>query len=315
LKNGNLITGEIKKLEYGLLTYKTDDISTLTVKWRDVMKLWSKETFEMTYSTGDTYFGSLDTTSNAREIVLVIGGTRLIIQMDSLVKIFQVKKSFLQRVDGSINAGFNYTRSSKVLKFSFSEDAGYTTFQHRVNLNSSSEITQQKISDSTDLTEKQDLNLSYYRYFKDRWFVVTFSGVEQNTGLGLDSRVQIGAGGGKELFQNNLNAINVLSGLIGNRERPTEGESTNNLEATAVIQYRIYKYSIPKVILSSSLGGFANLTDWGRLRASADLKVDFEFYKDFIFSISGYYDFDNKPASEGAAKYDWGLNTSVGYTF
>jgi hypothetical protein len=41
LKNGNVLTGEIKTLERGQLTYKTDTMETVTIKWSWVTQLVS----------------------------------------------------------------------------------------------------------------------------------------------------------------------------------------------------------------------------------------------------------------------------------
>jgi hypothetical protein len=53
LRNGNKITGEIKKLQYGVLTYKTDDVGSLTVKWKDVIRLKSVKRYELTIISRD----------------------------------------------------------------------------------------------------------------------------------------------------------------------------------------------------------------------------------------------------------------------
>lgn len=38
-RNGNVITREIKKMEFGVLDYKTDDAGTLTINWDKVIRL------------------------------------------------------------------------------------------------------------------------------------------------------------------------------------------------------------------------------------------------------------------------------------
>src|SRR6185436_851207 len=114
-------------------------------------------------------------------------------------------------------------------------------------------------------------------YYTDRWFIGTLAGYERNTGLGLKSRIEAGAGGGKALFQNNFHATNEFLGFTANRENPIEGTGTENLEAVGIVQYRIYQYAIPKIILSTDFASYSSLNDWGRYRFNADVKVDFEF--------------------------------------
>ena len=48
LRNGNIVTGEIKSLNYGSLVYKTDAMTTINVKWDHVTQIQSKYKFEIT---------------------------------------------------------------------------------------------------------------------------------------------------------------------------------------------------------------------------------------------------------------------------
>ncbi len=316
LKNGNHINGEVKKLVYGVLSFDTDDAGLLSVKWKDVMKLKSSASFELTNKETEVSFGSLDTTTKVREIKLIINGESKIIPMDELVRIIPVKGTFLSRIDGSINAGVNYSKGSDVLKYNFGANVSYRALRDLVKLSGYSEITRQQFtSDTTDITKKQNAELSYARYFNKRWFVSPFAGVEQNTELGLDARIYLGAGGGKDVVYTNLHALNMLGGFVGNREYAASGGSTSNMEGVIAVGYRIYKYTMPKVILTTTVDNYYSLNNPGRIRLNANIRVDFELIDDFTIGISNYHDYDNEPASEGASTYDWGINTTIGYTF
>jgi len=316
LKNGNHINGEVKKLEYGVLTFDTDDAGLLTVKWKDVMKLKSSDSFELTNDNTEVFLGSLDTTAKVREINLIIDGERKLITMDDLVRIEGINKTFLSRIDGGINAGVNYSKGSDVLKLNFGANVSYRAFRDLVMLSGYSEVTRQDFSeDTSDITRKQNLDLSYFRYFNKRWLVSGFTGVEQNTELGLDARIYLGAGGGKDLVYTNLHWLSMLAGVVGNKEYASSGGNTTNAEAIIVAGYRIYKYTMPKVILTASAKNFYSLNNPGRIRLNADIRLDFELIDDFTIGFSNYHNFDNEPASAGASTYDWGINTTIGYTF
>lgn len=316
LKNGNHINGEIKKLEYGQLTYKTDDAGTITVKWKDVMKLKSSDSFELTTEEKYVFLGSLDTTANVREISLIIGQERIPLSMEKLVRIVPIKQKFFSRFDGSINAGVNYSKGSDVLKWNIGADLTYRTFHDLLDFSGYSEITRQRFTDdTTGITRKQNLELVYARYFNQRWLVSGFTGAEQNTELGLKARVYLGAAGGKDVVYTNLQALSLLGGVVGNREYAESGGSTGNAEAVAILSYRIYKYSMPKVILTTTAQNFYSINNPGRIRLNADIRIDFELVDDFTIGFSNYHNFDNEPVSIGASQYDWGINTTLGYTF
>ena len=59
LDNGDRITGEIKKLERGLLNVSTDSMGTVSIEWRNVEKIESQFLFEVELSSGTKYFGSI----------------------------------------------------------------------------------------------------------------------------------------------------------------------------------------------------------------------------------------------------------------
>src|SRR5262245_48847762 len=59
LKNGDRLTGEIRQLERGKLTYKTDDLGTVSIEWDKVTSLQSIHLFEVELQTGQKYFGNL----------------------------------------------------------------------------------------------------------------------------------------------------------------------------------------------------------------------------------------------------------------
>ena len=62
LDNENWITGEILSLESGKLSFKTDNIGTLSVEWKHVAELKSTNTFTVETQRGEIYFGVLSET-------------------------------------------------------------------------------------------------------------------------------------------------------------------------------------------------------------------------------------------------------------
>ena len=312
LKNGDLITGEVKKLEFGILSYKTDDMSTLDIKWDGVTKLKSVNSFEVILKNGKIFLGSLDTTSAINEIVIVVTSEVTdTLKMNEVVSIIRVKDLFWSRFSGNVSLGFNYSKGSQVIKLNFGGNFFYKSFQYYGTFIMSSIITSNLVDSS--VVKNQSAKLNFYRNFKDRWFVSGNTGVEQNTELGLDLRLSLGAGFGRELLHSNTEQLLLSLSLVGNREWPVSGEPTNNLEGLFYSAFRIFKYRTPKTDLFTTLAVYPSITDWGRIRLIYDIKATFEIIEDFTIGIEFYYNYDNKPATEGAAKDDWGIVTSFGY--
>lgn len=77
----------------------------------------------------------------------------------------------------------------------------------------------------------------------------------------------------------------------------------------------MFRYDSPKTDITTDATLFPSLTSWGRVRAEIDISATREIVSDFTFILSFYDSYDNEPPDEGAAKNDYGVVTSVGWTF
>ena len=59
LRNGDEITGEIKRLDRGRLEYSTDDMGTVNIEWDEIDALSSVFTFEVELGSGTRFLGTL----------------------------------------------------------------------------------------------------------------------------------------------------------------------------------------------------------------------------------------------------------------
>src|SRR6187399_2641939 len=59
LKNGDRITCEIKRLDRGKLTVKTDGLGTIAIEWDDIQFVTSKARYEIELQSGDRILGTL----------------------------------------------------------------------------------------------------------------------------------------------------------------------------------------------------------------------------------------------------------------
>ena len=123
---------------------------------------------------------------------------------------------------------------------------------------------------------------------------------EQNRELGFDVRGALAAGGGRYLLQGRRHQLLSALGLSVNREKPLEGESTNNLEAVLALTYDLFSLRLPEGGRLRDLAGFASLTDWGRTRVELDVRVKRELLKDFTVSFRVYESYDSRPPTEGS---------------
>src|SRR6476646_159952 len=94
------------------------------------------------------------------------------------------------QVDGSIDAGYNYTRSVGVAQFNLNSDTVYRKPASSIRLSSSATVTQK--DDDSGRDDRGTVEASYLHFPWQRWFFTVGGRFESHESLGLVLRSQIG---------------------------------------------------------------------------------------------------------------------------
>jgi hypothetical protein len=312
LKNGDRITGEIKLLGRGILQLGTNDIGTIKIEWEDIDSLVSRYQFRVEDRGGGKYFGTLALTSG--DLLQVSEtGARAEVPQENVVAITPLEASFWQQLDGSISLGFSYTKSNQLAQLTTDINVRRRTPKRLLDLDISSIATSQE---DEETKRREDLTLSYSRLYEGPLFATASTAVQANDELGLDLRVLFAPGIGIKLVQSNSNSLMSALGLSVNREwSSTSVGDDYNLEGFLSVQHSVFRYDYPKTDITTEVTVYPGLTTWGRVRAEIDISASREIVSDFTFVLSFYESYDNEPPDEGAAKSDYGIVTSAGWTF
>jgi putative salt-induced outer membrane protein YdiY len=312
LVNGDEFTGEIKKLEFGKLTFSTDHMGTLSIKWDKIIGLISSAYYEVELFDGTIYFGALGDASLRWRMTIITDSSSFEIYRFYVVRILPIKGRFLARVDGAVSVGFSYTKASDIFQINTAANATYHSRTIEAESNFSSIITSQL---DTSTTERYDFDLLARRVFEDRWFALGEIGAQSNSALGLNLRLMLNGGLGRKVIQDNSEWLMTGGGLAINREWTGNwSEITNNLEVLGAIRFSKFRYDTPELNLTAGTALFVNLTDFGRVRMEMDADVTWEIISDLFLKLTFYDSFDNEPPS-GAAKNDYGIVFSFEYKF
>lgn len=312
MHNGIFVIGEIKVMQFGMLTFKTDDMGTLGIEWKKINHLISKFIFEVDLKNGTILLGSLDSTSVAGQVIVKTEKDTFNLSKNDIVGIAPIKSSFWERITGSVSLGFNYAKGSGTGQLNF---AGNGTFRSKkwnanISLNSIFSFRDQEQSSSN-----QNLSFTLQRLLPNKWLLGTLLSFEQNTELGIQLRTSITPQGGYMFMQSNTYVFWGVAGLSLNREEFTDTtEGNNNLDGYAQLQYQVFIYDHPKTSLTTYLNAYPGLTDWGRLRANFNIVLDWEILRNFYWDLSYYFSYDNRPSGDSASN-DYGINTSLKFRF
>lgn len=312
LRNGDRIVGEIKYVDRGALSYKTDDMGTLTIKWDKIRRIISYRYFEVEVGSGNIYYGQLLAGSQDGQVVVAVGAFSDTLRNTNIVRINPIGRSFLSRVDGHLSIGFTYQRANRLWNLSADFAADYRSRQWLTRLESNAYFQDEEASSATS---RSSLALQQQRLLAHRWLLLGSGQFEQNEELDLELRGLLTAGGGRFLIQTPRSDLLVGSGLVYTNERFTASSTTANLELLLRLAAEYFQLDTPKSDLQATLSLYPSLTDFGRVRSDLEVDLSHEFIKDFIAGVTIFDKFDSRPPSTTAAKNDYGVTFSIGWTF
>ena len=162
---------------------------------------------------------------------------------------------------------------------------------------------------------KQDIGYRYQLFYKKRVYNALDLRWEQNTELGIDSRLISTLSIGYNPLENNFHVFSIEIGGSGNNETTTEGNSSYNMEGLIRLKYDLFIFANPKIFINIQSETFPSFTVDGRIRSNLDAKITWEVFNDFTLSMSYWFNSDSKPANTDALNFDWGTTTSIGYKF
>jgi hypothetical protein len=313
LRNGDRITGELKKFEYGLLNLSTQAMQTVSIEYEDINTIYSSKFFDIRTNTGNRYFGRLMKSKVLATVDIVTVTDTISKRLWDIVQITPIKQTFFQKIDGSVDFGLTYSKASDVFQYSANLQATHRTINYSTRVNLSSILTD---NGDEGISRNNDVGIRFTRFLPNKWFASATSQWQQNTELDLEYRFQAGLGGGYDFLRSNSFRLYGMAGLVANHEKTISNPSvSDNIEAFFATQFKWFQYRHPKIDITSNFDLYPSLTINNRVRFEYDIAAKYEIIKDLFINIQFYGSSDNKPSNGGTAKSDWGVITSIGYTF
>lgn len=312
LTNGDRITGEIKKLEAGILRYSTDTMGTVQIEWRFIQTIITDQQQIIETVDGERWLGKIQKPDEGENVQVVTVRGPVEISPRDVVSAWPVQATFWDKVDLSVSLGYDYAKSTGITNFSGAADFLYRTDRHLYDATLRTDITRQ---DEADDQNRQEFRFNYQRILTTDRFGAFLMGYESNDALGLDSRLFGGAAYGYYLKKTNRNWLNLAGGVIASQERAVGGDETQSLEGLLNARWRFFRFATPERVLDSSLSIFPGLTETGRWRADLRTTFKLELIVDLFWSLEFYGTYDSDPLDEDAEKSDYGITTGLGWSF
>ena len=227
LKNGNVIVGEIKSLDKGVLTIETPySKSDFTIEWSGIKEIYSKSKFLVSLTDGKRLNGTLQTAPDGKKIIVeTIEGQKIETQLADVVYLKGVKSDFWSRASASIDLGFSLTKANNVRQFSVRSNLGYLADRWQLNLAYDDLRSSQ---DSVEDTKRTETGVSFRYFLANDWFLAASLNFLSNTEQAIDLRTTGKIGAGKYFVHTNRAYFGLPGGLAFNNESFTNGTDSRS---------------------------------------------------------------------------------------
>jgi hypothetical protein len=315
LRNGDRITGEIKALEHNRLRFSTDSMGTIYIEWDKIESVQSEQYLLLERTDGKRYYGQLAPGGDEARLQIRRDPDEPEETVDMAVMVRAepiVGGRVIDRLDGYVSAGLDMAKANDRRSIDFAGGLSSRTRVRAWAVDGSMNLT----DDSSDETsERYQLQGTYRQFRRGRDFYQGFGGFERNTELDLNLRTLAGAGIGRYFVQSNRSEWMGVVGLAYSHENSTGGETLDSVEAVFSTTFSIFRYDFPETDIAGSLAVLPSLTELGRYRAETDLRAKYEFIDDVYFELKFYGSYDSESPLDGSEQSDYGLTTSLGYSF
>jgi hypothetical protein len=324
-KNGDKLTGEIKSLKRGRLSFNTDATGTISIEWAEISHIESLQNIQVETSTGTRFFGHLEPTEEDDVVVVNTGNGLQTLDDKKVILMTPIEDKGVGAFDVDLTVGYNFAKAGGVVQGTVGVDVDYRTLVRIYSLTAS---TTTNDSDTQEASTRSNFGLQYKRLWRNRWYVNGNLNMDQNDELNLNLRTSVGGGGGRYLIQSNSMLLGVEAVLQFSRENLSrdpilpippdllpESEDVDSVEAVFSVDWDWFRFDAPELDWSTSAELIPSLTESGRVRANFDTSLKWELINDLKWGVSFYSSFDNKPQSRGASTSDYGVNTTLTYEF
>ncbi len=312
LKNGDRISGEVKKMEAGDLHIDAGyGENIFIIDWEEVERIESSAYFAVETSGGNRLSGSIRTDPEAsRRILVEEQGATVPLEHSELVSLTPIDAGFWGRFGTSVDFGMSLTKADETKQFNTRATASYLTDNWSLEGNVDSLFNARE---GVPDTKRNELGTSFRYFLTERWFSVTFGNFLQSDELQLDLRSTIGSGIGRFLVRNNRWLLSINGGgdwTNENFEDPLVSDK-NSAEAFGAIEFNAFNIGDLNILALFSV--FPSLTEPGRVRMNFRNDFKWDLPQDLYFSVGFTSNFDSSPPTD-TPRNDYIFSTSVGWS-
>jgi Protein of unknown function, DUF481 len=316
MKNGDHLSGEVKKLNQGSLYIDLDyTAGSIAVDWTKVEKIETNEQFQITLENGDRSVGSIkklpSTESPGQDFVIVAGDGEHKSASNRVVDIKSQEDNFWHQLTGAIDLGFNYTSGNNQTSLSSDASVNYLVTKWFTSANLTTSFSGQP---NTSRTNLYDLQAQQGIFLNHNSYMLALQDFLHSSQQNLDLRSTLGGGYGHFLIRNLKSYLALTGGAVYTNElfTSTSQQGGQNIEGLVGVQYQLLEFD--KYQLQAQAYVFPGLSDFGRVRATPKITFTVKLPNNFHTNFSFWDNYDSRPPASSKGN-ELGISNSLGWTF
>jgi putative salt-induced outer membrane protein YdiY len=317
MTNGDRITGQVKRLENGLLFVEMPYISgNVGLDWNQVDSVQSTASFQIVLNNGQRLTGNIEKISrekaNNEDFKIREATEEIQVPSTSIANIDTQKPTFWRQLKGNIDFGYSFTSGNNQSALNADSTVTYKTTSWAATTSFDSTFGGQ--TDATS-TNREDLQGLITRYLNRNSFVGGVYDFLHSSQQDLTLRTTLGGGYGrflKRTTNSNLAWLGGVAYIHENFDTSTAKPTNQSMEALVGLQYDYIRFDFGE--FDSQVQIFPGLTDSGRIRVTTNNSLSIKLRNNFYLQFTFWDNFDSRPPTT-ARKNELGTSTGIGWSF
>ena len=308
-ENGNVIVGELKSMDRGVIIIETDySDDDFKIELSGIKEIYTSSIISLTLTDGTRLIGTLNTKSDNRVEIVTYTEKVVIDSLNEIVYMKTVDKGFWERFYASIDISFDITKANSFRQFTSRSKVGYEAEKWNVNLYYNTLLSKQ---DGSDSIKRVESGLSYKMLLPNDWYIPASIDFLTNTEQKLKLRSGIKLGAGNFIIHTNHVYLSTALGLNYNNENYSIDENDRgSLEGYFGTEFNMF--DVGDLNLITSIVAYPSFTEAKRWRSDFIFDLKYDLPLDFYISLGVTINYDNQPV-EGAAEFDYVAHTGFGW--
>src|SRR6267154_938505 len=294
MKNGDRFTGDVKRLEDGILYVETDYVSgNIGLDWNQVQLVQSTATYQVALDNGHRLVGTIERVASDKtkgaEFYVRQEGKQILVAAANVVNINSHKSTL------NVDTSATYRRTGWEAAVSF--DSSFNG------------------QSGASKTNREDVQATVTKFLNRNSFLLGLSDFLHSSQQSLDLRTTLGGGYGHYLARSTNSHLGWLGGLVYTRESFTTNAtqpSDQNIESVLGLQYHLSRFDFAELDFQALV--FPGLSDSGRIRSTTNNSLTIKLTNNVHLTFSLWDNFDSKPPV-AAKRNELGVSSGIGWSF